>query len=149
MRGMGNIVVVVALCALLIGVVGCTTTAGGEGRIEWLSSWGDALDKAQAENKPIMVNFYTDVCPACKKLDETTLSDKDLSNFLNENFACLKSNAGKSSLHQFYTIRAVPTTVFTKPDGSEIGRIVGAAAVADFYQNSLVVLDIWENELQN
>ena len=146
---MKGIVLVVALFILAIGVAGCADTVGGEGGIEWLSSWGDALDEAQTENKPIMVNFYTDVCPACKKLDETTLSDKDLSAFLNENFACLKSNAGKSSLHQFYGIQAVPTTVFTKPDGHEIGRIIGAAPVTDFYQNSLVALDVWESELQN
>ena len=134
---------VVVLALLTIGAGGCTSVAT-EGSIKWLNEWSEALDKARAENKPIMINFYTDICPACTQLDRNTFSDEELGAFLDDNFICLKSNAGKSNLHAKYGISGVPTIVFTAPDGYEkryeIGRIVGAAPADQFYQGALAAL---------
>ena len=158
---MKKIWVLAGLLVLITAVAaGCTTT--GEGSVnpdadatptatvqavvgvQWLADWNEASNRAEADSKPVMINFYTDACPACRKLDQETFADADVSAFLNDNFVPLKSNAGKTSLYMNYGIRAVPTTVFVEPDGSEIARIVGYISADSFYQDALEVLERWQ-----
>lgn len=144
-RGCVLLLTLAAIAALLAG---CSASGKGAG-VNWLYDSQEALKQAQAENKPIMVNFYTAICPACKSLDEGAFSDTKVTDYLNENFVCLKSDSGKSTLYQRYGIRAVPTTLFSVPDGFEaefeIGRIVGAAAPDQFYDAAVEVINWWQS----
>ncbi len=146
----GALLVMTALAVLLVAAVGCGGGSGavGSGGVKWLYDSDEALSRAQAANKPIVINFYTDICPACRLMDQTTFVNGNVTRLLNERFLCLKSNSGKTSLHQTYGIGAVPTTVFTTPDGYqkryEIVRIVGAAPADRFYQLAQAVLERWE-----
>ena len=127
---------------------GCSTIAGGGGKVDWLSDWSDALSAAQAQNKPILINFYADVCPVCVRMDQTTFSDEELGAFLNSNFICLRSNVSRSTLYSRYGITVVPTIVFTEPDGYdkqyEIDSMVGYVNADGFYQAALDVLEEWQ-----
>jgi thiol:disulfide interchange protein len=141
--------VMTLLAVLLVAAVGCAGGSGaaGSGGVKWLYDSDEALSRAQAANKPIVINFYTDVCPACRTMDATTFSNGNVSALLNANFICLKSNAGTTNLQLGYGIRAVPTTVFNVPYGYgkdyEIVRIVGAAPPAQFYPLAQAVLEEW------
>lgn len=141
-------VLLLALAVVAVLLTGCLASDGSSS-INWLYDSQEALKQAQAENKPIMVNFYTDICPACRKLDQSAFSDKKATEFVNKNFICLKSNAGKTSLYQRYGIRAVPTTLFSVPDGFgteyEIERIVGVVAPDQFYDAAVKVINWWQN----
>ncbi len=133
------------LAAVALGA-GCSG-AGGESKINWMSDWEPALERAQAQNKPLMIYFYTDMCPACTHLEENAFSDDELTLYLNHNLICLKSDAGRSTLHGRYGIGGtVPTTVFSKPDDYqkeyEIGRLVGSAPAGDFYEAAAVLEEI-------
>ncbi len=122
---------------------GIITAEGQLACIRWLTDWDEALAEAQTTGKAIMINFYTDVCPACRMLDENTFTDKDVGIFLNENFVNVKSNAGRSSLHSRYGIRGVPTTIFTTPDGEELGRIIGFYPPDQFLEGAQWAKDLW------
>lgn len=137
---------------LAAGAMGCTGAGGAPavtGMLVWETDWTNALTEAKAENKPIMVNFYTDACPACRKMDQTTFLDADLVQFLETNFINLKSNAGKSSLYQRYAIQAVPTVVFSTPAGFEtkyeISRFVGYRDAAGLRQEAEAALALWQS----
>jgi len=145
----------IALAGLIMiiaaAAVGCSATGGppaGTGAMEWERDWTKALTSAQAENKPIMINFYTDACPNCRKMDQTTFLDADLVGFLESNFINLKSNAGKSSLYQRYGISFVPTIVFSTPAGYdtqyEISRFTGYRDAAGLRQEAQAALDNWQ-----
>ena len=136
----------VVFMALLAVIAASCTVAGGQGQIEWLYDWSEASSKAQAENKPIMINFYTDMCPACRKLDQETFTNEELADFLNDSFICLKSNAGRTGLHARYGLSGVPTTIFTGQEGFEIGRIVGFWRASQFRQGALAALDLWQQQ---
>jgi len=138
-----------ALAVLLVAAMGCAGGSGaaGSGGVKWLFDQDEALSRAQAENKPIVINFYTDVCPACRTMDAMTFANSTVGALLNDNFICLKSNAGKTDLQSGYVIGLVPTTVFNVPYGYgkdyEIVRVVGAVPPARFYQLAQAVLEKW------
>jgi thiol:disulfide interchange protein len=137
-----------ALVAVAILLTGCSVFYGSSS-INWLYDSQEAVKQAQAENKPIMVNFYTVICPACRKLDNGAFSNEKVTDFLNKNFICLKSDTGKSSLYRMYGIQGVPTTLFSLPDGFraefEIGRIVGVATPDQFYDAAVEVINWWQS----
>jgi thiol:disulfide interchange protein len=145
----------VALIALIllaaVGTTSCETAGGGSprGDLEWVADWSRALVEAQDRNLPIMINFYTDACPACRKMDQTTFLDTELASFLNANFVNLKNNAGKSSLHQRYGIGAVPTIIFSTPEGYateyELSRFVGYRDAGELRQEAEAALARWQS----
>ena len=58
--------------------------------INWLLDFDGALEKAKAENKPLIVLFTgSDWCIWCKKLDAATLSKPEFSEFANKNYVML------------------------------------------------------------
>jgi hypothetical protein len=50
--------VVLAVALVLAGPVGCRSSV--ETKVNFLRDWEAAKDQAASENKPIMINFYTD-----------------------------------------------------------------------------------------
>jgi uncharacterized protein YyaL (SSP411 family) len=131
---------------LLASMAGCSTGAEtGDSAVEWVSTWEAASDRAQNENKPVMVNFYTYHCPACTALDSRTYADDELGAFLNDNVVPLKINANESPLSTYYGITAVPTVVFASPDGTEIGRFVSFKYPGRFRELTEAILSQWEN----
>ena len=151
---MSRAAILVIVLALVAGcVLGCSSgessgSASGEG-IEWLTDWTQALEKAQDEDKPLAIYFYTDVCPSCRKVEDSVFKDGEVGDFFNESFVSLKSNAGRSTLYKKYGISAVPTIVFSSPDGyegsNEIGRITGARPADEFVQVGQEMLDQWSS----
>lgn len=126
---------------LFFTAASCSFNETRESKVHWLYDWDEALSKAQAENKPVMINFYKDACPACKMLDSNTFSDDELSAFLNDSFVCLKSNTLRSNLYQNYSnIEHVPTTIFATSQGTEFDRIVGYKPPDEFYQYTQGIL---------
>jgi len=60
--------------------------------LTWLS-YNEGLALAEKENKYILIDFYTDSCGYCKKMDKETYSKEEVKKFLNENFVVVKVNA--------------------------------------------------------
>jgi thiol:disulfide interchange protein len=144
--------IVVIVLALVAGcALGCSAGESSESSksegIEWLTDWTQALEKAQSENKPLAIYFYTDVCPSCRKVEKSVFSDAEVGDFFNDSFVPLKSNAGRSTLYQRYGISAVPAVVFSSPEGydgaNELARIIGDRPAADFVEVGRTVLDHW------
>ncbi|OQY26862.1 MAG: hypothetical protein B6244_12350 [Candidatus Cloacimonetes bacterium 4572_55] len=99
--------------------------------MSWKSlAYEEALTTAQAENKRVILDFYTDTCSWCKKLDKNTFTDENVIHFLSENFVCLKINSREGQgieLNKDFSISGHPTIVFLESDGVEIDRITGYA----------------------
>lgn len=135
------------LAVILLTLPAACTTDSPESTVNWVYSYDQALNLAQSDNRPVMIDFYADWCPPCKQMDATTYADDEVGAFLNENFVSLKVNVDRSNLGRTYGIEAIPTVVFLSPEETEIGsRIVGARSPQVFLGLVEVVLDEWQQE---
>jgi thiol:disulfide interchange protein len=96
------------------------------GGVPWERSLSDALEKATGERKLVMVDFYTDWCGWCRKLDETTLADPHVHRALDK-FVAVRLNAEKDGREAAvrYRVDGYPTVLFLDAGGVEVGRIPG------------------------
>ena len=99
---------------------------GSEGKVNWVYDYDLALNDAKTENKSLLIYFYTSWCSWCRRLEKDTYSNDEVADFLNNNFICLRIDAGKNSdLVTLYGISGYPTILFLSPGGKELGRILG------------------------
>ena len=101
--------------------------------IRWEKSYSDAVESAKKSNKLIMVDFYTDWCGWCKKLDADTYTDKKVI-ALSEQIVTVKVDAEKEGVEQAkkYGVTGFPTILFLNTEGKLEGKIVGYQAAATF-----------------
>lgn len=96
-----------------------------------------ALAKAGAEKKVVMIDFFTTWCGPCKQLDLTTWKDDGVRGWLAEKTVALKLDAEKeTALASRYKVQAYPTIVFVKSDGAELERIVGYRPAETFLEEA-------------
>lgn len=102
------------------------TPAGSAGDAFHKLSFDDALKKAKAENKLVMVDFYADWCGPCKHLDRTTWTDPDVQKWLSDKTIAIKIDIDEQKkLAEKYNIESIPALVFFRGDGTEVERAVG------------------------
>jgi thiol:disulfide interchange protein len=102
--------------------------------IRWENSWESALEASRVSGKPIMVDFYTDWCGFCKKLDADVFTDKTVI-AESANFVSIKINAEKHpDLAQRFRVEAFPTILWIDSQGATIDRLPGYADPAEFAQ---------------
>ena len=127
--------------ALLAGAVWVFVRLGAEGRvpsagtsIDWLESEPAALELAQAEQKPVLLDFWAEWCSACHKMDGTTFVDAAVVTEARR-FVCARVDHGgatEQEIERFsaeYGVRGLPTVVLIGTDGqrrSEVGYIGSA-----------------------
>jgi len=147
-RGMLVSIVLVALVACLISACIDSTSPSqpsdtpGTG-IMW-HSYDEGMRIAQEQDKPVMIDVYTDRCPWCKELDRVVYTDPDVID-LADKFVCIKFNADKHRdlAAKYNPTGGVPATVFLRPDGTEIHRLGGYPRVGAeaFGHNMMIALN--------
>jgi len=91
-------------------------------------SWDEALQKAQAENKLIFVDFYAEWCGRCKRLKENTFPDPEVGALFNEMFINLAFDIEKAdgkALAEQYNVRRHPTLLFVNGKGEVVEQATG------------------------
>jgi thioredoxin-related protein len=94
-----------------------------------------ARTEAIKSQKPMIIDFYADTawCQYCRQLDDATFTDS-LVIAMSNNDIFVKINAEiDTSLAERFAISGYPTIVVTKPDGTEIDRILGYVDANEFY----------------
>lgn len=105
--------------------------------VNW-HSFTEGIQKAKAEKKPILVDFYTDWCTYCKKMEKETYSQKKLYEYLNKNFINIKVNAESQKKIKFagkdvteqelamgFQVSSYPTMFFMASETETIGTAPG------------------------
>ncbi len=76
------------------GTIGTSVSTGKatDDKIQWMS-WDEAIKANEKTKKKFFIDFYTDWCGWCKRMDSTTFSDPAVAKYMNENFYNVKFNA--------------------------------------------------------
>lgn len=93
-------------------------------QINWMS-FEQAIKLNQESPKKIFIDVYTDWCGWCKKMDQTTFLDKDVVDYMNENFYAVKFNAEQTQSIEFMGY----TFINPNPMGTQKGTHQLAAAL--------------------
>ena len=91
-------------------------------RIDW-RPWGRAaFDRAQADDKPVLLSIAAPWCHWCHVMDETTYSHPDVQALIARSFIAVRAdNDHRPDLNARYNVGGWPTTAFLTPHGGLIG----------------------------
>jgi thioredoxin-like negative regulator of GroEL len=129
---------------------------GMSGGIRWERQFEEAVRKARAARKPILVDFWAEWCGWCHKLDKTTYADATVVK-LSEHFVAVKVDTEGSSRGQAiayrYDVSSLPTIAFLSPQGRPLMRINGFQGPGQFPRTMETARDAarrvmaWEEKL--
>ena len=98
-------------------------------------TFDEALAKAKAENKLVFMDCYTSWCGPCKYMSETIFPQEKAGEFFNPKFVCVKFDMEKGEgpeLAKRFGVRAYPTFLILRPDGTVQHKIVGGGDLDKF-----------------
>lgn len=103
-------------------------TLDGHGKLPWFAgSFDELLAKAKASNQIIFIDFWTDWCVWCKRLDSGAFSDDSVVAEMKD-VLCYSVDAESETgapLAQRFKVRGYPALIVLSPDGSVRDNIGG------------------------
>jgi thiol:disulfide interchange protein len=92
----------------------------------------DAYDKAQAENKTVMVMLSQQGCSGCEYMEEIVFNNKDVAKSLKDNFVVVHVDVYKDGIPDGLEFFATPTFYFLNADEEVLKRMNGGENAKDF-----------------
>lgn len=112
------------VCLVAATIWAMTWIMQGPG-VQWHDYSEEILQQADAEDKPVIIDFYADWCTPCRELEEVTFHHDDVVTMAKNSFVMIKIDVttGGNPFHERllaqYRVKGVPTVVFLDADGEE------------------------------
>lgn len=118
--------------ALALVALPFVTPPAAAQEVKWHHDYTAARKEAAETGRPLLLDFGTESCFYCKKLDATTFRDPKIVARLNGGFVAVKVDANKHPrLTAALEVESFPTLVLAGADGKVIGRHDGYAEVSE------------------
>lgn len=102
----GKLILIMSLALFIFGF--SQKKPGDKEKINWLSM-NEVQQKLKIEQKPVLVDLYTDWCYWCKVMDSRTYQNDKVIAYINQHFYAVKLNAETKDTiswnNQFYTYK--------------------------------------------
>lgn len=146
---------IIGMAFLLVLGVSCLYALGGPEKssavntdTEWMwNNYDLALEKAQAENKVILIDFWANWCKECKEMDKNAFQNPRVRTLLHKCVLLKVDVDDVPQLKSQFLVVGMPTVVVVSPDGTEITRAVGYHTADEMYKVLKDVLE--EGEYDN
>ena len=90
----------------------------------------EALEKAKAEGKHVLLNFHTSTCVPCKKMEKEVFPTPECGEYINKHFVPIVIDGeddGIGTEHaKYYQVFIFPSYLILSSDGFKEGEIIGA-----------------------
>jgi uncharacterized protein YyaL (SSP411 family) len=91
-------------------------------KIEWLDWTDEAFRRAEAEQKPVLLDISAVWCHWCHGLDADTYSVPEIAKYIDSHFIPIRVDTDKRpDINRRYNMGGWPTTAFLTPKGNLIG----------------------------
>lgn len=117
---------IINISGLAITLLSFAFSACGQGKLPGFQpDYETAMRVSNEKNQVLMLDFYTDWCKPCKKLDKEVYGSEEFFPYTSQ-LACVKIDFESEQgvlLGKKYDVSSFPTIVFVKSNGEEIERI--------------------------
>ncbi len=107
-------------------------------------TWEEVQEKAQATDRLIFLDIYTQWCKPCKWMEERVYTDSAVADYFNHHFVNYKIDAEKGVgklLASRYHVDRYPTLLFLEASTTEIYNIVGYMDAPQFLEEAKKTTD--------
>lgn len=127
----------------VVTLVSCLLCAAASAQeVAWRSDYNAARQEAKEKKRPLILDFTTENCFWCNKLESTTYRDPAVLKLMNERFIPLKLDAMQNpQLTEALRIQSFPTLIMAAPDGKILGTIEGYVEAPKFLVHLQHALD--------
>lgn len=123
--------------ALLIALVSTFAFA----KLDFVKDYKSALEKAQSDDKKILLMLSKEDCPACWWMKNVAFKDEALAKRINENMIAVMVDVEKDEIPMNLEFIGTPTFYFLNKEQDQFSRIDGARNVKQFNERLDIVLD--------
>ncbi|MBU0754155.1 MAG: DUF255 domain-containing protein [Planctomycetes bacterium] len=89
--------------------------------IEWLEWNDEAFEKAETQDRPVLLTIYAAWCRWCKSMDDEAFADKEVARIVQENFIPIRVDKDKRpDIDDRYNMGGWPSTAFLTHEGDLI-----------------------------
>ena len=148
---------IIIIIALVLCMPGLTRAQEQGIRFDKSMSWREVVEKATRENKYIYVDVMATWCGPCQAMVKNIFPQKEVGDFYNEHFICVKLQTDKTAKDDEYVkawhkevndictkakIKVLPTSLYYNPQGELVHIIPGGMPDAGrFVEAGKIALD--------
>jgi hypothetical protein len=96
-----------------------------EGKIQWETELDSGLQKAKAEKKAVVLDFFNPGWIGCQQMDAVTYPNSGVQAYFKENAIPVRVASDHEKLSKQFGIKWTPTLITLDPEGAEHHRTVG------------------------
>lgn len=103
--------------------------------IRWETDLLKARAKALESDKPILIVFGAEWCTFCKKMEKTTLAEKEMVKAINERFVPVHLDFDKSKpIAEALKVKGIPSSIILSTNADVLSRKDGFAKSEEYFK---------------